>query len=993
MRKIIISLAIIIWFGGHSIYSQSPPYYHYTPSNGLAASTVYDIIQDRKGFIWFATLNGLNRFDGKRFITYKIIDGLNSNSITSLLEGEEGELYIGNFENGINVFRNGKIENFRTTIKGKNFKTSYLIDTEKNIYSYSSYSSISEIAKRGNGEVEDTVINPRISPRNPNLYRIIKTPEDQMLLLTSGGLYSLKNRALEKLNVAGLNDENLYSAVLDKDGSIIIGGESIIYRIKNDKVISSLPIKLFNENNVYYIFIDSQSNIWFSIQGKGFYVIPNGTENIINMGVKMGLENAQVNKFYEDNEKNIWIGTFGKGVYCLTNLYLKNYSEKEGLINNNVNSIIKDSSGKLIIGTINGISVMEDGILKPLKYNSGEVITGYVNNLIKKNNYIYVSLTSLEPKAKEVFSNNIKFRLSRLQSICEIANGLFILGSVGNNITIQRDFNYRKDSEQTYVFGDSSYQNRINFITEDSKNNIWIGTTSGLCKISNWVGKETAKWDKTFFKDDLVLSSKITSIHEDNDNKVWFAAANGVASYDLRNNSVTSYSTILGHDISASNSIVSDKKGRIWIGNLKGVYMFDGKTMKHLNSQSGLPSNEVLSLYFDEPNDQLFIGTSNGFSELDINYFDNYKTEPPIIRINKIVAGDSVFANYVNLEFERDQNNVFIDISAINYSSPSTIRYKYKLNNNWTETDNNIINYSSLEHGKYNLEIYARTQNSDWSKPSIVSFRVLPRFYETVWFYLFLLVILISLHILFIFWRIKLHKKKIREELELTERINELKHQALSAMMNPHFIFNSLNSVQYLINSQRNEEANDYIAVMAKLIRKNLDTAGSGFILLAEEINRLKLYLDLEQLRFQDNFSYEIITGPNVDINSILIPNMIIQPFVENSLWHGIINSGMKGLLSVSFYFEEVEIDSVIYKSLIIRVTDNGIGINEAKKNKKEDHISRGIQIIEERLRLISTKMEIPKPIMIEDLSNTNGNSHGTEIIISLPPPLYKLNS
>ncbi len=101
----------------------------------------------------------------------------------------------------------------------------------------------------------------------------------------------------------------------------------------------------------------------------------------------------------------------------------------------------------------------------------------------------------------------------------------------------------------------------------------------------------------------------------------------------------------------------------------------------------------------------------------------------------------------------------------------------------------------------------------------------------------------------------------------------------------------------------------------------------------------------------------------------------------------------MKGLLSVSFYFEEVEIDSVIYKSLIIRVTDNGIGINEAKKNKKEDHISRGIQIIEERLRLISTKMEIPKPIMIEDLSNTNGNSHGTEIIISLPPPLYKLNS
>jgi LytS/YehU family sensor histidine kinase len=236
-----------------------------------------------------------------------------------------------------------------------------------------------------------------------------------------------------------------------------------------------------------------------------------------------------------------------------------------------------------------------------------------------------------------------------------------------------------------------------------------------------------------------------------------------------------------------------------------------------------------------------------------------------------------------------------------------------------------------------------------------------------------------------------LNKKKIRQELELTERINELKHQALSAMMNPHFIFNSLNSVQYLINCQRNEEANDYIAMMAKLIRKNLDTAGRGFILLSEEINRLKLYLDLEKLRFQESFSYEIITGTDVDTVSIMIPNMIIQPFVENTLWHGIINSGSRGLVTISFSFEDVDIDSVIYRSLIIKVTDNGIGIKEAKKNKKEDHISKGIQIIEERLRLLSTKMELPKPIIFEDLSNRNSNSHGTEVIISLPMPLYKI--
>jgi LytS/YehU family sensor histidine kinase len=119
---------------------------------------------------------------------------------------------------------------------------------------------------------------------------------------------------------------------------------------------------------------------------------------------------------------------------------------------------------------------------------------------------------------------------------------------------------------------------------------------------------------------------------------------------------------------------------------------------------------------------------------------------------------------------------------------------------------------------------------------------------------------------------------------------------------------------------------------------------------------------------------------------------MIVQPFVENSLWHGIIDSGKKGLLTVSFTFEEVDVDSVISRSLIIKVTDNGIGIKEARKNKKEDHISKGIQIIEERLRLLSTKMNLPQPIMFEDLGSQDSSIHGTEVIISLPPPLYRLS-
>ena len=424
---------------------------------------------------------------------------------------------------------------------------------------------------------------------------------------------------------------------------------------------------------------------------------------------------------------------------------------------------------------------------------------------------------------------------------------------------------------------------------------------------------------------------------------------------------------------------------------MKGLYLLDGKSIQHLNRQTGLPSDEVYSLLYDEVKNQLCIGTSNGISFLDISLFDSYSPKSLDIKLISIKAGDSVYSSYNNLVFKPEQNHVYIDFKALSFSSPGSVKYKYNLNGEWEETDNDFLDLISLKSGTYNLMIIAKSQNTDWSKPYFLSFRVLPRFVETIWFTLLIITTLGIFSIITMIWWQKLNNKKARKELELSERINELKHHALSAMMNPHFIFNSLNSVQYLINCKRNEEANDYIAMMAKLFRKNLDTAGSVFIQLCEEIIRLKLYLDLEKLRFQESFTYEIITGADVVTSSILIPNMIIQPFVENTLWHGIINSGNKGLVTISFTFEDVDIDSIISKSLIIKVTDNGIGINAARKNKKEDHISKGIQIIEERLRLLSTRTQLPQPIMLEDLSNRNSNSHGTEVIISLPPPLYKI--
>jgi ligand-binding sensor domain-containing protein len=771
----------------------------------------------------------------------------------------------------------------------------------------------------------------------------------------------------------------------------------MIWKINNHKVIKQYSISSHTKAEVSDIYYDSHGNLWFSIMHSGFFLIPEGTDQIIDIGTKMGLQKSVVNSYFEDKEGNIWISTMGKGIYCLNHLYIKNYDENDGLISNSVHSIIKDKSGKLLIGTFNGVDIFENNQFSHVNNVANANITEYIYSIKRFNTDYYVTAALNIRKLVNINYHNLMLHFFSRPSICKTLSGLYLVGTIDNQLIIMDKLN-NPTEHNLKIFDDSLQMNRIVEIFEDSLHNIWIGTNQGLCKLAAKFSNSyhvinELNWGKTFFPDNPVLNSRIKTIFQDQQNHVWFSGEKGVASYNLTSDSIKTYTNINGFDLSSSTSITSDNKNRIWIGNMKGLFLLDGDSIICLNRQTGLPTNEILSLCFDHEKNMLYVGTSNGLSFLSIDLFDKNVYPPLEVKIISIKAGDSIYTNYNNLVFKPNQNHVYLNFKALCFASPSSVMYKYELNDEWVETDHDYLDLVSLKNGTYHLRIMAKSQNTNWSNPVSLTFQVLPKFIETTRFYLLIMLVLGVISISVMAWWLNRNKIKAQNKLELTERINELKHQALSAMMNPHFIFNSLNSLQYLINCNRNEEATDYVAMMAKLIRKNLDTAGNGFILLSEEIVRLTLYLELEKLRFQDGFSYEIIAGTDVDVNSIMIPNMIVQPFVENTLWHGIINSGSRGMVTVLFSFEEVDIDSILCRSLIIKVTDNGIGIIEARKNKRENHISKGIQIIEERLRLLSAKMKLPQPIMLEDLSTRNNNSHGTEVIISLPPQLYKIIS
>ncbi len=976
--KLYFLIIILILFCTTEVFSQTPPYYHYTSSEGLASSQVYEMIQDRNGYMWFATANGVSQFDGHNFKNYGTKDGLSSNSIICLIEGKNGEIYFGNESEGFNIYDNGKIVEYsKQTVRTPT--VTGLLTGDDILYSY--YLNNINLVTKNNTL---NLLNDLFYSDSMCINKMVKIFDDTFLAATSKGIYKFENREFKKMNISGLEDQQIFWLCRDSENNILLGAKGKIYEIKNNEVVRTIEVDMFENNNVIRIMKDTKGNIWFSIMSRGFYFIKAGEEIIEDIGKKTGLENKLVNNFLEDNEGNIWVSTYGEGVYCLNNLYLNNYSQKDGLSNNKVTAIDKDQSDRIFIGTLDGLNVLEHNhFTEVLNKNNSLYDNMFIFGTKCINDSVYVCCThkNLYGKISESRYENDKLFTFRSSSFYITKDSKFITGGWSNEIYVYSYPPVPVYNSKVFLFGDTAINNKVHCIYEDTRNNLWFGTNAGLCRITNG--------EKTFFYENEILETTIRYITEDRTNRVWFAGDKGVSNYSLNDSLITNYSFYNEYDLSSSNTLSVDKYNRLWIGNMNGLYILDRDSVKVLNTQTGLPSNEILSFRYDTLKNTMWIGTSSGFSSLDITGFDNKKLLPVNIQIRNVTAKDSVYSDFDNIIFEPNRENIHIDFTAINFSYPASVKYQYKLEDEWINVPNDYINLSSLGKGKYNLEIRGKVINTEWGEPKLITFTVLPTFTETFIFRASIAGLLIFGIVFGAAKRIQYIKAREKEKLDVSNQVNDLKHKALSSMMNPHFIFNSLNSVQYLVNSDKKREANDYISLMAKLIRMNLETASESFIRLDEEISRLDLYLQIEKLRFSEKFNYEISTGSEIDPGAIMIPNMIIQPFVENSIWHGIMPSGRDGFVKLAFNFENVRVDDMTFRFFTIRITDNGIGLSEAQKNKKDGHISQGISIIQERLVLLSKESKLPQPI-IEDLNSKNKNIQGTEVVLSIPPELYK---
>jgi len=337
------------------------------------------------------------------------------------------------------------------------------------------------------------------------------------------------------------------------------------------------------------------------------------------------------------------------------------------------------------------------------------------------------------------------------------------------------------------------------------------------------------------------------------------------------------------------------------------------------------------------------------------------------------------------------QNEITIETGIIDYYTKGSSRIRYKLENineNWQVAPANYtIRYDGLPPGKYWLVMQASNAANDFNGPEKkLLIHIHPPFWKTWWFLTTAIILLAILFYLVMRWRFKQKFKsqlkqseKEKELAELKQKGTELEMQALRAQMNPHFIFNSLNSINRFILQNERAQASEYLTKFSKLVRLILQNSQVSLIPLESELESLELYLNLEALRFNYHFDYKISVPKDMDISALQVPPLILQPYVENAIWHGLMHKEEKGHLGVEISEED--------DHLYFKITDNGIGREKAAvlaSKSATKHKSMGLRITANRIAILQ-KSKTLEPVTINDLVNADGTAAGTEVTIKMP--------
>lgn len=934
---------------------------HLTKANGLPSNEVYNIHQDKKGYIWIASEDGLCRYDGKYFKPYH--NALMSSKAGSYIkEDQQGRIWYGNFDGRIFYVEHDSLKNFQTpylmTIPGE---FSLIGDTisfiERN-------QVLRGIDIRTNKEIYSKKINYFYS----NLFQ----HERQFQIITDQGIDLYNSNFTKILTIPITGNKYLQKAIEYNQGYytyMIYEGELNVFYMKDGikKVIYA------SRNNSYvqgFYLIDKK--LWL-LKKDGILLIDiesNKTETLF--------EGESVSHVFKDNNGYVWISTNYNGIYIINpNIKTKDYSTSSfnfKFLKADNCILTYDDVGRIYDISKNMSSPIFSLPIKNQIYKIVEIQHEPNNELLKSardyaffkyNQRNYLAISSGIKDIEVIDEKYAAISISGMFGLVNyhVSDFKSPWDSIFTSNKIDENNNWGQPGT-SHLFNDV----RAKSVAYDNNNHqLYFATNIGLFNTTPITTKEVR------FEENKIFASTLVSFQDN----VFCLLNNGDILY-IRNQHIEKIE--LGVDKFNIRKIKKINNSLLLIGD-QHIFSFavnnDFNTKRiafkqiHINQPiAELNDIEVIEdkYYLSFPNQLYIVDTNQSYQHVSLPFF-----------VTGITSNKRKLENKDQFNFTANENDITIHFSILNYYKTSMV-FEYKINDeNWKplESTNRSINLASLSSGSYQIQF----KLNNMLMKEDVRFTINKPWYLQIWFIGLTLLSLISFGYLVYRQRIQASNKENKVLLEKTKLEKDLRQSLLSSIksqMNPHFLFNALNTIQSYIITEDKEKASNYLSKFSKLTRKILDMSDKETISLQEEIDALILYVELEKMRFDDlNFTIEF--EKDIVANELLIPSMIIQPYVENAIKHGLLHKkGDKQL------FIKVRKTS---DYLMIQIEDNGIGRKQSEminRNKSDNHRSFASNANLKRIELLNAeKNEIG--VEYADKLCSDGESAGTIVNIKLP--------
>lgn len=960
-----LTIVIIGFFASFLMQAQKPVSIHFSENEGLPEKEIYKVVEAKDGVLWLATHSGVYSYDGNEFTLYRHPDQRGPSAFGIKFD-DKGRLWYATMNSQLYYVENGKVHFFKDLKKkvgSKVLECEIVNDSTLFVNAYNGFYNIDintrKVSKINIENLEEyhssihnfkgkdyifsgDALNELIGDSLKPLFGLDKeTPRLRLTTLFSTDkhlyvrfLIDNKN-TFYKVDASGIKPFSAFNAIdrvsinyLKQMGPsfwFFTANGAYQYSMKGNEMV--LENHYLKEKNVTDLILDRNGNYIFSTINNGLYILPNPSVEVLrNETFKDGV----ISSFVAINDS-------------LAN-YISNHNELHSL-----NLKGKKNEGRKIDRFLNQTlyydSLKEEGLLfnnselelyDPINLKiSKKVFEEAPKNITRLNDSTYISTHYNRTK---IIGNNLEYKKifhGRSKELASTKSGhLYITTPEG----VKWASNAENDLERTTQNGKGFYSNGI--VNQKDTDMVWVSRPNwGIYLV------ESGKIIKSIYMSNGLLDKTVTAM-DSNEEELWIATNKGIQRYDYETESFTNFGMRDGI-IQPRILKLQVTNGYVWYQTVTGIYRF--------------PINKKKKPIF--------------------------VPEVHFSRI-KIANKPQDLKDYYRIDY--NANTLDIGFMVNGFKSLEQYQFEYSiegLNPEWIslEKGKHNVNFNSLPSGKYTFKVRAKDAfEGIYTNPIHFKVNVALPFWKRWWFSL--LVAIIAITGMLTFFKIKgkrkeeLRKKEFKQ-VEVERQLVALKLENLRSQMNPHFIFNALNSIQEYIMLNQKKMASDYLGKFADLMRTYLNHSKKGNITLQEEIDCIRMYLELEKLRFEDKMDYAVNISGVLSPNEISIPTMLVQPYIENALKHGLLHRKTNRRLQIDFLVSDVT------KTIRCVIVDNGIGRDKAKEYKarsRKQHKPFATRATEDRLNLINYGKEKRAGVTITDLFEGEEPS-GTQVDIIIP--------